>query len=258
MKRIIALLLVMAMCLSLVGCGGPKCSFEGCKEKSVEDTTYEEPYCENHLSAKKAYDAAKAAYDMVGVAYTYAEWMGDDVIAAWRTGIYDKADFAKKDSKDKVELLASKLTLSIYDTSVGAAAAYKLRWKGIAWETLSDEEKEESRTSDGDFMLTLEAYGSELFQACVMSVIEGYTHNGYLESAQSSLNLAKNYIKTLSQDHPDYAYYSALKDYYAEVNSYLEFCMNPTGNFEQASNTNLEFQKQVKDCMSDLEFEFED
>lgn len=256
MKKVLVLLLVLVMCISLGGCGGPKCSIEGCGEKAVEDTTYEEPYCSNHLASKKSYDLAKNAYDMIGVAYGYCEWMGNDIIAAWRAGIYDKSDFAKKGSSDKVELLASKLTLSYYDTSVGAAAAYQLRWKGVAWETLSEEEKEESRTSDGTYMLTLEAYGSELFQACVMSVIEGYTHNGYAGSAQSSLDLAKGYIKTLSQEYPDYSFFNELKDYYTAVNSYYEFCMSPTGNFEQASNTNNDYQKQVKECLSALEFEF--
>ena len=258
MKRFIALLMAIIMCSSLAGCGTPKCSIEGCKEKAVEDTTYEEPYCSNHLASKKSYELAKNAYDMIAVAYTYSEWIGNDVIAAWHAGIYDQSDFAQKGSSDKVELLASKLTLSYYDTTVGTAAAYQLRWKGVAWETLSEEEKEESRTSDGNLMLTLEAYGNELFQVCVMSVIEGYTHNGYAGTAQSSLDLAKGYIKTLSQEYPDYGYFDELKDYYTAVNSYFEFCMSPTGNFEQASNTNNDYQKQVKECLSGLEFEFED
>ena len=81
MKRFIALLMAIIMCSSLAGCGTPKCSIEGCKEKAVEDTTYEEPYCSNHLASKKSYELAKNAYDMIAVAYTYSEWIGNDVIA---------------------------------------------------------------------------------------------------------------------------------------------------------------------------------
>ena len=258
MKRFLALIFALIMAISLVGCGKTICSIEGCENEAVEDTTYEEPYCSKHLANKKAYEIAKNAYDMINIVCNYSEWIGNDVVAAWRAGIYDKSDFAKKGSSDKVELLASKLNLSYYDTTVGTAAAYQLRWKGVVWETLSDEEKEESRTSDGNYMLTLEAYGNELFQVCVMSVIEGYTHNGYAGTAQSSLDLAKGYIKTLSQEYPDYIHYNALKEYYTAASSYFDFCMNPTGNFEQASNSNNDYQKQVNEYKSELEIVFED
>lgn len=256
MKRFIALLMAIIMCSSLVGCGTPKCSVEGCGEKSVEDTTYEEPYCSKHLANKKAQDIAETVYDMVSGAYMYCEWMGDDVIAAWRTGIYDKDTYKKKDSKDKLEILASKLNLSYADVKVGEAAACKLTWDGVIWDSLTEEEKNEYLEDHIDYLAVM-AFG-DLFQYCVTTVIEAYTHNGYIGHAQSSLDLAKQNLKTLSQDYPDYIHYEDLKDYYTAVNSYFDFCVSPTGNFEQASNSNNEYQKQVKECMSALELEFED
>lgn len=256
MKRFIALLMAIIMCSSLVGCGTPKCSVEGCGEKSVEDTTYEEPYCSKHLANKKAQDIAETVYDMVSGAYMYCEWMGDDVIAAWRTGIYDKDTYKKKDSKDKLEILASKLNLSYADVKVGEAGAYLLTWEGVSLSSMSEEEKEELLASHIDFLEVM-AFG-DLFQYCVTTVIEGYTHNGYIGHAQSSLDIAKDNLKKLSQEYPDYIHYADLKDYYTAVDTYFDFCTSPTGNFEQASNSNNDYQKQVKECMSALEFEFED
>ena len=63
MKRIIAFLLLVVMCFSLVGCGKVPCSIEGCENEAVDDTTYDESYCSKHLEEKKAYVKSKEAYE---------------------------------------------------------------------------------------------------------------------------------------------------------------------------------------------------
>ena len=131
-----------------------------------------------------------------------------------------------------------------------------LTWKGVSLSSMSEEEKEELLASHTDYLEVM-AFG-DLFQYCVTTVIEGYTHNGYIGHAQSSLDIAKDNLKKLSQEYPDYIHYADLKNYYTAVDSYFDFCTSPTGNFEQASNTNNDFQKQVKECLSGLEFEFEE
>lgn len=252
----IALLLAFAVSVSLVGCGKVMCSVEGCKNAVSKDAEGVTSYCDKHL--------AKMVYDSLKVAYSVSERMGNDIIAAWEVGIYQKKDFQSKDySISKISILASKLMLSEHDISVGTAVAYQLMWKGVLWESMSDEEKEESlhptksNLSDGEYALRLSAYG-DLFEFCVNSVIAGYTHNGSVERAESMLTMAKDYIKILGDVYPDYVHYADLLDYYTSVSSYFDFCNSPTGNLEQASNSNIEYQNSVKEYVSKLELVFED
>lgn len=253
MKRMIALLLAFAVSVSLVGCGKVMCSAEGCKNAVSKDAEGVTSYCDKHL--------AKMVYDSLKVAYSVSERMGNDIIAAWEVGIYQKKDFQSHDN-DKVSKLATKLSLSKHDVLVGTAAAYKLMFKGVLWEDMTEEEKEtaistEDGVSDGDMALTMMAFGN-LFEFCVNSVIAGYTHNGSVERAESMLTMAKDYIKILGDVYPDYIHYADLLDYYTAVSSYFDFCQNPTGNLEQASNSNIEYQNDAKDYVNKLELVFGD
>ena len=63
MKKIITLTLAFVMCLSLCACGG---------------------------GDKKAFEASKAAYDNVDIAYEITEQFGSDLYEAWRLGIYER------------------------------------------------------------------------------------------------------------------------------------------------------------------------
>lgn len=58
MKRNLALLLALVMCISLVGCGKTMCSVDGCENEAVEDTDFEEALCSKHIEEKKASIAA--------------------------------------------------------------------------------------------------------------------------------------------------------------------------------------------------------
>ena len=248
----IALFMAIVMCICLAGCGKTMCSVEGCKNE-VADNENEVTYCDKHL-AENVYDSLKNAYEI-------SARIGNDIIAAWRTGIYDTAAFQSKDyDTTKISILAAELSLSQYDVEVGAAAAYQLMWNGVLWANMTEEEKEESLNPtsgmpDGEYALRLQAYG-DLFQFCVTTVIEGYTHNGQMESAQTSLLNAKDWIRLLGDTYPDYVHYAALLDYYTSVSSYLEFCQSPSGNFEQASNSNNAYQNDVKEYVNKLELVF--
>lgn len=251
----IAFLTAVIICISLTGCGKTMCSVEGCNNAIAKEAEGVTTYCDKHV-AKNVYDGLKLAYDI-------SERVGNDVIAAWRTGIYDTSEYQSKNyDTTKISILASKLSLSENDVSVGAAAAYQLMWNGVLWESLSEEEKEasvhpESGMADGEYALRLMAYG-DLFSFCVTTVIEGYTHNGSVERAQSMLKIAKDNLKILGDVYPDYVHYSDLLDYYTSVSSYFEFCQSPSGNLEQASDTNNEYQNEAKEYKNKLELVFED
>lgn len=93
MKKITSLLLVVVMCLSLVACGG---------------------------SDKKAFEASKAAYDNIDIAYEITEQFGSDIYEAWRLGIYDKDEILD----DGANHLATELSLSADEIRAGAVYAH--------------------------------------------------------------------------------------------------------------------------------------
>ena len=81
MKKLTAIILVLVMCVSMTACGGGN---------------------------KKAFEASKAAYVNIDIAYEITEQYGSDIYEAWRLGIYDD----DKILKDGVAHLATKLSLS--------------------------------------------------------------------------------------------------------------------------------------------------
>ena len=219
MKRMISLLLVVAMCLSLAACGGDK----------------------------KAFEASKAAYDNIDIAYEITEQFGSDIYEAWRLGIYEDDEILE----DGAEYLATELSLSADEIRAGAVyAVYKDKW-----DTISEEDKEILIASADVFFEYME---DDLFSFCVMAVSGAYVVNGKAEEAQSALNAAKEQMKALSKDYSDYEHYPNLKSYFTTTSSFFDFCQNPTGTFEQVKNTINDYKNEARDYISDLDYIFED
>lgn len=220
MKKITSLLLVVVMCLSLVACGG---------------------------SDKKAFEASKAAYDNIDIAYEITEQFGSDIYEAWRLGIYDKDEILD----DGANHLATELSLSADE--IRAGAVYTIYQD--EWDTMSDEEKEELIDEADLFFSFME---DDLFSFCVMAVSNAYVVNGKVEEAQTALDAAKAQMKELSADYSDYEHYPNLKGYFTTTSSFFDFCQNPTGSFEQVKDTVNEYKNEARDYISDLDYIFED
>ena len=219
MKRIIALLLVMVISLSLVACGGEK----------------------------KAFEASKAAYENIDIAYKITEQFGSDIYEAWRLGIYDDDEILD----DGAAHLATELSLSADE--IRAGAIYTIYQD--EWDTMSDEEKDELIDKADLFFSYFE---DDLFSFCVMAVSNAYVVNGKVEEAQTALNAAKAQMKELSADYSDYEHYPNLKGYFTTTSSFFDFCQNPTGSFEQVKETINKYKNEARDYLSDLDYIFED
>ena len=210
MKKVVALLLAFVVSVSLCACGGGN---------------------------KKAFEASKAAYDNVDVAYEITEQFGSDLYEAWRLGIYDDEEILE----DGVKHLASELSLSEDEIKVGVAYVMT-EIGGKEWSEISEEDKK-TLTESADIVFGI--MEDNLFSFCVMVVTGAYTANGKVEEAQAALNEAKSQMKELSQKYSDYEHYPNLKGYYTTTSSFFDFCQNPTGSFEQ-----------VKDTINDYKNEF--
>ena len=220
MKKAIPFILALVLCLSLCACGG---------------------------SDKKAFEASKAAYDNINIAYEITEQFGSDIYEAWRLGIYDDDEILD----DGAIHLATELSLSADE--IRAGAVYTIY--NDEWDTMSDEEKDEL-IDKADLLFTL--FEDDLFSFCVMAVSNAYVVNGKVEEAQTALDAAKAQMKELSSNYSDYEHYPNLKGYFTTTSSFFDFCQNPTGSFEQVTETVNDYENEARDYINDLNFVFED
>lgn len=220
MKKLIALMMAAFMCLSMVACGG---------------------------GDKKAFEASKAAYDNIDIAYEITEQFGSDIYEAWRMGIYDDDEILD----DGADHLATELSLSADE--IRAGAVYTIYQD--EWDTKSDEEKDKL-IDEADLFFSI--FEDDLFSFCVMAVSNAYVVNGKVEEAQTALDAAKAQMKELSSEYSDYEHYPNLKGYFTTTSSFFDFCQNPTGSFEQVKETVNDYKNEARDYISDLDYIFED
>lgn len=222
MKKKVILLLTFTLSISLCSCGGNK----------------------------KAFEASKAAYDNVDVAYEIIEQFGSDLYEAWRLGIYDDEEILE----DGLKHLASELSLS--EEELGGGVAYVMNeLSGKEWSEITDEDR---RTYADSADLFFDMMEDNLFSFCVMIVDGAYIANGKVEEAQSALDTAKIQMKELSEKYSDYEHYPNLKGYYTTTSSFFDFCQNPTGSFEQVKDTINDYKNEARDYISDLDYIFEE
>lgn len=222
MKRIISLFLVAVMCISFGGCG---------KEK-------------------KAFEAGKAAYANIDIAYEITVKISGDIYEAWRLGIYDEDEIIEGGSA----YLAKELSLSANEIKAGAAY-YVATMLEENWYEMSASEKQQYIDAADAFF---EVMKDDMFSYCVEIVVGAYTVNGEIKKAQDALNAAKTQMKEMSQEYSDYEHYPNLKGYYTTTNSYFEFCSNPTGTFEQIKDTIKDYENKARDYISELDYIFEE
>lgn len=222
MKKFIVLVLVVVMCVSMTACG----------------------------RNKRAFELSKSAYDNICIAYEITSQFGDDIYEAWRLGIYYDDEILD----EGIWYLTSELSLSEDDLleGFGYAAAEIM---DEDWFEMSDEEQDVIiENSD----LVFDIMEDDLFSFCVLIVTDAYILNGTAGEAQIALDEAKEQMKKLSQGYSDYEHYPNLKGYYTTTSSFLDFCNNPNGSFEQVKDTINDYNKEARDYISNLDYIFEE
>ena len=281
MKRI-AVLLCVVMCLGLlVSCGAAQCTVEGCEgeavedavfekqfcadhlakkycaiescdEVAVEDTAYEEGYCKKHLANKKAYDVSKMAYENITKAYKITEQYGDDIYDAWYIGIFNTEDLYDQGGT----YLASELNLTEEELAQGVSYAL-IQAFGMNWDETDQATKEEYMEASGIHFLTV-GLMADIKTFCVECVNGAYEVTGKNDEALLALEEAKTLMKQLSEEYADYEHYPNLKGYYTATSSFFNFCVNPTGSFDQLRTTINDYRNEARDYISDLDYIFEE
>ena len=183
----------------------------------------------NSQSSKQAaFISAQNTYNSLINAYEKIDIIASDVYESWRIGIYETAS-----------LSALSETLNLSSTDLNSAAD-SLVYPGVGNSVFY---------SFGD---------TSKFNICIALVKEAYALNGTYDAIEALLNTAKIEMKTMSEQYSDYEHYSNLKHMYSVVDSYYDFCKDPTGSFEQAKTTINDYRNDIRDLESDLAYIFEE
>lgn len=221
MKKVISIILILAMCLSLCACGNDK----------------------------EAFEISKEAYDNIATAYKITEQFATDIYEAWRIGIYEKDEIS-------IEHLAKTMGLTEEELDEGIVYTILTMAVDSSYDEASEEDKESLRGA-GDFFFDM--FKDDLFSACITVVTNAYTANGKISEAQAALDLAKGKMKEISEEYSDYEHYPNLKGYYSTTQSFFGLCQDPWGSsFEQYKTTINEYKNEARDYISDLDYIFED
>ena len=195
---------------------------------------------------KKKKEAAQEIYALLDKASQEAEEYGSDIYTAWNTGIND-AD----ESGFDLSSLAKPLNVSTNELKQGFV--YLLNEED--WDTISDSDKrkklDEANTS---FKLALILVDSK-FSLCVNTVNATYRVTGREEAIKKDLEEARVLLKDLSDKNPDYEVCAKLKAFYTKIQTYFDFCMNPTGSFSSLKDTITTFRQDVLAAKNELNFD---
>ena len=151
--------------------------------------------------------------------------------------------------------LSAELNLTEEELVEGMAYMWAVDVSGLDWDELSEEDKESYRGMESLVFIMFE---DDFFSMCVWMIDAAYEVNGMIETAETALNDAKSQMKTLSEEFSDYEHYPNLKGYYTTTSSFFDFCVNPTGSFEQVKTTINDYRNEARDYISDLDYIFEE
>lgn len=247
MRKIVSLLLAILFCLNFCACGNSN----DVSKNAAEETTQLVDNIETVETQSRSFELAQLAYNNICNAYEIVEKYGDDVYEIWRLGIFNKVDIITKGCK----YLDLEINLSEDEIRLGVAH-WATEYAQQDWDNTPEEAKKQLATN-ADALLGLFANeADEYFFHCLKVVRSAYIMSGLTEKASQYMDLAKSTLSELGDIDPEYEYYTILKDYYISVNSFFEFCQNPTGSFELAKDTLNEYKNKVRDYSSELDFEF--
>ncbi len=186
-----------------------------------------------NTTSQVAYTSAQTTYNNLISAYEKIDTIGSDIYEAWRVGLYETPSISKLD--EELELSYEELN----------AAAESLGADTYAYPNVGN----------SVFYLFGDA---KKFDICIALVKEAYKLNGVYEEIDGLLVSAKSEMKMMTEQYSDYEHYDNLKNLYSIVDSYAEFCKEPTGSFAQLKETINDYRNDIRDLESDLGYIFEE
>lgn len=253
MKKLLALLLVLALCLSLCSCGkseavkaaedaiaaigsvtlNSKDAIEKAEKLYGVLTESEKEQVSNRLALIEAREkleslqksgasqAASTAYNLLNKTADLCISGMDDIYAAWYFGIYKASD---------------------YSTSVF--------YKRFAENTPNLTQKQLENAANALGLSIYSVKGD--WQNCLYVAEMAIESKGDYSTIKNNLATVENRLKELTSKYGDNTYCYKLKEYYSAVSSYADFFMNPSGSFKQLSTTIDNYETSIRTCRSEV------
>ena len=256
MRRFIAFVLVLVLCLSLSACGKSKAAkeaeaaIEAIGEVTIDSgeaiknaeklynilTDSEKEDVNNRLmlvdaqeefaalQSEATYENAKKAYEALNEVAAMCVSGMDAVYGGWYYGIYES------NAKYGVTFYALSLDVPGFSSSEIEDAAKVI---GISESSLKGK-----------------------WQNCLNVVLAAIELRGDYDTIKDKMTAAENILQELTSTYDDYTYYPKLKSYYSAVSSYVNFYKNPTGSFNQLADTVKEYENAIRTYEADVSFLF--
>lgn len=280
MKKVMAIILTFAMCLSLCACGKSKeatecenlinaigdVSIDSGEAIEIAETAYEALSSDDKESisesvvvlndARKAYtfELSKMAYQNICSAYEIIHEFGSDLYEAWYLVSYQSKNLMNTNT---VKAIASEVQY-LDEEEIQKGLAYVLAKNKYKedWYALSEEEQDRyielARNYEGDDFFNQ----TNCLFITTWSVIRAYEVNGQTEEAQEYLKSAQTYMRELSEKYSDYEHYPNLKGFFTMAGSYLDVCCDSELSFTQFKDIKNQYEKEARDYTNDLDFIF--
>lgn len=185
--------------------------------------------------AQAIYENAEAVYKKLNEVATLCCDGMDDIYGAWYFGIY-KADDSTKSSFYS-DMSSETPHLTKQNLIDGANAL----WGG-------------SDGKDNSSLVAMMAMSD--WQYCLNIAEYAISVQGDYDTISENMSEAEKLLQSLTKEYGDYEYYPKLKEYYSAVSSYVDFFKNPTGSFQQLSETVNQFENNIRTYQSDVGFLF--
>lgn len=270
LKRIFAIILVIALCIPLCACG--KSEAVKAAEEAINSigavsldsesailnaeklynllTDAEKAEVSNRLTlvdAREAYDKllaeqveqqkkviyekAKEAYEKINAVASLCIDGMDDIYSAWHFGIYTADDCTASNVYTK---LANETSFTSSELKKAASELYGYSADVVAYLLMDD------------------------FNDCIFTVIKALEIRGDYSTVESEMSAAQAILNELTNEYGDSTYYPELKKYFVSVSSYVEFFKVPSGSFGQLATTVDNYETTIREHQSDLKFVFSD
>ena len=217
MKKIVSIILVLAVSLSLCGCS---------------------------TSEQKAEEIFKNTDE----AYNLTNTFSHDIYEAWYMGINEVSKITGKTS--------SYYSYSeSYDYEKGYS--YFCDQLEIEEQYISSALNNLTDKAGAEGYEELLKNSNSTFSSCVEIVTEAYKASGQTDDIQNNIDGAKELLIKISKNNPKYIHYSDLKGYLAETVAFYDFCCDPEGSFDQLVETSNAYRNNSRKYYNSLALFFE-
>lgn len=202
---------------------------------------------------KAKFDMGKETYESIKASWQVVDLMGDDLYNIWNGSIWKKEEMSKKG----IQFFVDNTSLDEKDIIEGLASRNYVNERyaktGVTWIEVSEDVKQFYRDSTVELFEKASKQRQCLGMAdSLLAIVNAYMLNGKADNVRQSLETVKRNMKELTDDRN----YDSLKGFYLVTSNLLDFCMSPSGSFNQYCILLNDYRKDARNYMNELDIFF--